>query len=103
MRIGRKRNRAAVTAASSNGFPARISAAANPTIRIAFFVDTPIVVTNPTWKTKSLASPVIVAARNAPTAPRGTPNTTENGRDTISLDRDGHWTRDRSEKWEGTG
>ncbi len=45
--IGRKRNRAASTAASINGRPASYRVLANSTIKMAFFAESPISVTSP--------------------------------------------------------
>jgi hypothetical protein len=47
IRIGRKRIRAASTAASMTRRPLRSSCSANSIIRIAFFAASPIVVSNP--------------------------------------------------------
>ncbi len=57
IRIGRNRSCAAATAASRKPFPASKFALANSTIRIAFFADSPIVVSRPTWKYTSLSNP----------------------------------------------
>ena len=48
--IGRKRRRAASTAASSALMPSACFCAANSTIRIAFLAARPISVTRPIWK-----------------------------------------------------
>ncbi len=50
IRIGLSLRRAPSTAASRMVEPRFCASTANSTIRIAFFADRPIVVSNPTWK-----------------------------------------------------
>ena len=50
MTIGRKRSRAALSAASVAVLPSRKPCCANSTIRIAFFAARPISTTRPIWK-----------------------------------------------------
>jgi hypothetical protein len=50
IRIGRRRRRAASTTAVPSLRPARCSATANSTIRIAFFAARPMIVSSPTLK-----------------------------------------------------
>jgi hypothetical protein len=50
IRIGRRRRRAALTAASNTPMPSLMRSSANSTIRIAFLAETPIVVIRPTWR-----------------------------------------------------
>ena len=50
IRIGRRRSRAACKTASASDMPPSKNALANSTIRMAFFVARPMVVSRPTWK-----------------------------------------------------
>ena len=50
MMIGRKRRRAACSAASTGDLPWRKACCANSTIRIAFFAASPMSTTRPIWK-----------------------------------------------------
>ncbi|MNF05975.1 hypothetical protein D3C80_2058300 [compost metagenome] len=50
IRIGRKRVRAAESAAAVRVLPCFNAASANSTIRMAFFDDRPMVVSSATWK-----------------------------------------------------
>jgi hypothetical protein len=50
IRIGRRRIRAASTAASAIVRPRARSCSANSTMRIAFFAERPISMTSPTWQ-----------------------------------------------------
>ena len=50
IRIGRSRMRPASIAASTIDRPRCRSCSANSTIRIAFFADSPISITRPTWQ-----------------------------------------------------
>ena len=50
IRIGRKRSLDASIAASTMVIPRSRSCSANSTIRIAFFADSPISMTRPTWQ-----------------------------------------------------
>ncbi len=85
IRIGRRRSRAASSAASTGPiFSPTCSSRANSTIRIAFFADRPMVVSRPTWKNTSLSRPRSVAASSAPITPSGTTSITENGIDQLS-------------------
>ena len=54
MTMGRKRSRAASTAACTRLMPSRCMCAANSTIKIAFFAARPTSVTSPTCRYKSL-------------------------------------------------
>ena len=84
MRIGRSRWRAAVTVASIRSMPCAEFSFANSTIRIAFLAERPTVVSSPTWKKTSLASPRNSVAEMVPMIPSGTTSMTANGIDQLS-------------------
>ncbi len=53
-------------------------------MRMAFFADSPTVVSSPTWKNTSLLRPRSVVASTAPTTPSGTTSITTAGIDQLS-------------------
>lgn len=48
--MGRSRRREASSVASTKSLPLLFSSLANSTIKIAFLADSPMMVSNPTWK-----------------------------------------------------
>ena len=77
--MGRSRRRAASIAASIADLPSFSRSRANSTIKIAFFDDNPIVVSNPTWKNTSFSRCNTNAEASAPSKPSGTTMITEIG------------------------
>ncbi|MCY1453638.1 hypothetical protein D9M71_706450 [compost metagenome] len=84
IRIGRKRNFAAATAASTKLIPSSLSIFANSTIKIAFLADRPIMVIRPILKKISFGIPLRIMAKIAPKIPKGTTSITDNGIDQLS-------------------
>ena len=66
MRIGRKRIRAPVNAASMSDVPRSYSVLANSTMRIAFLAARPMSITNPIWACTLFSKLRPNSARNAP-------------------------------------
>jgi len=81
---GRKRTRAASTAASAAERPASRAFTANSTMRMAFFAANPMSVTSPIWKYRSFGVPRTQIATNAPRSANGTVRITPNGSDHFS-------------------
>src|SRR6185436_17492430 len=89
IRIGRKRSRAASTAAAEADNPSSRFSTANSTIRIAFFAARPSSVTRPIWKYTSFESGrapttgirrlFTQIAASAPNVPNGSASSTESG------------------------
>ena len=84
IRIGRKRSRAASTAAAEADRPSSCFSTAYSTIRIAFFAARPSSVTRPIWKYTSLVRPRSQTAASAPKVPNGSASSTESGSDHFS-------------------
>ena len=84
IRIGRKRNLAASTVASTRPLPCACNWRAYSTIRIAFFADRPMMVIMPTLKNTSFGMPRNITASTAPNSPSGTTSITETGIDQLS-------------------
>ena len=84
IRMGRRRMRAAIRAASAAVLPRSCSSLANSTIRMAFLAARPTVVSRPTWKNTSFTSPRSSMASTAPSTPSGTTSMTETGMDQLS-------------------
>ena len=79
--IGRKRKRAASSAAALADQPCWYFINAYSTIKIAFLLASPNNVTNPIWKYTSLVRPAIHTEINAPNVPKGSASITESGKD----------------------
>jgi len=79
IRIGRRRRRAASTAASTSPRPCACSWRAYSTIRMAFFAERPMMVIMPTLKNTSFGMPRSITASTAPSRPSGTTSITETG------------------------
>ncbi len=79
IRMGRRRMRAAVMAASTTRIPCALRSLANSTIRMAFLDARPMVVSRPTWKYTSFIFQVRMAPSSAPSTPSGTTMMTEKG------------------------
>ncbi len=79
IRIGRSRSLAASSVASSTRMPSSIRCLANCTMRMAFFVVSPSVVSRPIWKYTSLGRPRMDEAMTPPITPNGRASRTEIG------------------------
>ena len=84
IRIGRRRMRAASSAASMMRAPRFSACSANSIIRIAFLEARPIVVSSPIWRKTSFCRPRKVTAKIAPTSPSGITSSTAIGIDQLS-------------------
>src|SRR6266513_2436804 len=84
IRIGRKRSRAASSAAAAVDRPSWCFSTAYSTIRMAFFAARPSSVTSPIWKYTSLVNPRSHTAASAPNVPNGSASRTDSGSDHFS-------------------
>ncbi len=84
IRIGRRRNRLASTAACTTPRPESSSSRANSTIRIAFFADSPTRTIRPIWVKTLLSPPVSQTPVSAAMIPIGTIMMIESGRARLS-------------------
>ena len=82
--IGLNLRCAAVTAASSIGFPFSTSSLANSTMRMAFFATSPTSITSPIWKYTLLSRPTSQMPRYAPAMAIGRERITAIGTDQLS-------------------
>ncbi len=83
MRIGRRRRRAPVSAASTSDAPFSSSAFAYSTIRIAFFAESPISMMSPICAYTLLSSRRIQSPTNAPATAIGVLSSTLKGSDQL--------------------
>ena len=79
MTMGRKRSRAACSAACARLCPCACRSLANSTIRMAFLAARPMMVIRPTLKYTSLDRPTAEVASTDPSAPMGTISITAAG------------------------
>ena len=84
IRIGRKRIRAPVSAASTRDLPFSYSSRANSTMRIAFFAARPMSITRPICAKTLFTICLVARAAKAPTTAIGVPSRTLNGSDQLS-------------------
>src|SRR5437773_1913759 len=84
IRMGRKRSRAASSAAAAVDRPSWCFSTAYSTIRMAFFAARPSSVTSPIWKYTSLVNPRSHTAASAPKVPNGSASRTDSGSDHFS-------------------
>ena len=82
--MGRRRRRAAVTAASISVRPSACNWRANSTMRMAFLADRPMMVIMPTLKKTSLGISRSITAATVPSNPSGTTSITDSGMDQLS-------------------